>query len=248
MIATEALNKIADLLGLKFKSEKFSVTKLIDNTTTITNNSEEPFSIGDELFVVGEDSILKPAPSGEHKTRDGILLVVGEDSRISRIQEIEEASTEVEVNEVTMAKATLSDGTKILTDEDGKFEVGQKLYVITKEDEKVDAPEGEHTTDSGIVLTVDGKGEITGVKYPDETAEGSLSLEDYKNEMKKMKEAMSGMVSMMSKFSKEFDSYKTDYEDFKNSPVFDKPVARKTFAKENIADAKVAFLRNALKK
>jgi hypothetical protein len=73
MIATEALNKIADLLGLKFKSEKFSVTKLIDNMTTITNNSEDPFSIGDELFVVGEDSILKPAPSGEHKTRDGIL-------------------------------------------------------------------------------------------------------------------------------------------------------------------------------
>ena len=59
MIATEALNKIADLLGLKFKSEKFSVTKLIDNMTTITNNSEDPFSIGDELFVVGEDSILK---------------------------------------------------------------------------------------------------------------------------------------------------------------------------------------------
>jgi hypothetical protein len=30
--------------------------------------------------------------------------------------------------------------------------------------------------------------------------------------------------------------------------VFETPVARKTFAKENIADAKVAFLRNALKK
>ena len=66
--------------------------------------------------------------------------------------------------------------------------------------------------------------------------------------MKKMKEAMSEMMSALSKFSKDFESYKNDYEDFKNSPVFDKPVARKTFGKENIEDAKVAFLRNALKK
>jgi len=55
MNATEAINKIADLLGLKFKSEKFSVTKLIDDITTITNNSEGPFAVGNELFVVGED-------------------------------------------------------------------------------------------------------------------------------------------------------------------------------------------------
>jgi hypothetical protein len=51
----------------------------------------------------------------------------------------------------------------------------------------------------------------------------------------------------MSKFSKDFESYQNYYDDFKNSPVFDKPVARKTFGKENIADAKVSFLRNALR-
>jgi hypothetical protein len=255
MNATEAINKIADLLGLKFKSEKFSVTKLIDDVTTITNNSEEPFAVGNELFVVGEDSILKPAPAGEHKTRDGILLVVGEDSVISKIEEIkeevespevEESSTDVMVNEETMAKAKLTDGTEIMTDEEGDFKVGEKLYAITKEGEKVSAPEGEHTTDSGIVLTVNGEGFITGVKYPDMAGQGSL--EDYKKEMKKMKEAMSEMMAVMSKFSKDFESYKNDYEDFKNSPVFEAPVSRKTFAKENMADAKVAFLRNALKK
>jgi hypothetical protein len=243
------------LLGLKFKSEKFSVTKLIEDLTTITNNSEEPFAVGNELFVVGEDSILKPAPAGEHKTRDGILLVVGEDSVISKIEEIkeevespevEEASTDVMVNEETMAKAKLTDGTEIMTDEEGDFKVGEKLYAITKEGEKVSAPEGEHTTDSGIVLTVNGEGFITGVKYPDMAGQGSL--EDYKKEMKKMKEAMSEMMAVMSKFSKDFESYKNDYEDFKNSPVFEAPVSRKTFAKENMADAKVAFLRNALKK
>ena len=255
MNANEAINKIADLLGLRFKSEKFSVTKLIDDITTITNNSEGPFSVGDELFIVGEDSILKPAPAGEHKTRDGVLLVVGEDSIISKIEEIkeevvtpaiEDASIEIEVNEEKMSKAKLTDGTEIMTDEEGDFQVGQKLYAITQEGEKVSAPEGEHTTESGIVLTVDGEGFITGVKYPDMSGEGSL--EDYKKEMKKMKEAMSQMMTVLSKFNKDFESYKNDYEDFKNSPVFDKPVSRKTFGKENLADAKVAFLRNALKK
>jgi hypothetical protein len=255
MNANEAINKIADLLGLRFKSEKFSVTRLIDDVTTITNNSEGPFSVGDELFIVGEDSILKPAPAGEHKTRDGVLLVVGEDSIISKIEEIkeevvtpaiEDASIEIEVNEETMSKAKLTDGTEIMTDEEGDFQVGQKLYAITQEGEKVSAPEGEHTTESGIVLTVDGEGFITGVKYPDMSGEGSL--EDYKKEMKKMKEAMSQMMTVLSKFNKDFESYKNDYEDFKNSPVFDKPVSRKTFGKENLADAKVAFLRNALKK
>ena len=66
--------------------------------------------------------------------------------------------------------------------------------------------------------------------------------------MKKMKEAMGQMMSMMQNFNKDLESYKTDYEDFKNSPVFDKPIVRKSFGSENIADAKVAFLRNALKK
>ena len=32
MNATDAINRIADLLGLKFKSEKFMVTKLVDNS------------------------------------------------------------------------------------------------------------------------------------------------------------------------------------------------------------------------
>jgi hypothetical protein len=255
MNATEAINKIADLLGMKFKSEKFMVTKLVDDITTITNNSDGPFAVGDGLFIVGEDSIMKPAPAGSHKTREGLIITVGEDGIISKIEEspkveesspVNEASTEIEIETEMLSSATLTDGTKIETDEEGDFQVGQKLYVITEAGEKVSAPEGEHTTESGIVLTVDRDGFITGVKYPDESGEGSL--EDYKKEMKKMKEAMSEMISIMSKFSKDFESYKKDYEGFKNSPQFDKPITRKTFGKENLMDAKVAFLKNALKK
>lgn len=252
MNATEAINKIADLLGLKFKSEKFMVTKLVDGSTEITNNQEGPFSVGEALFVVGENSVLVPAPAGSHETREGLILTVGEDSIISKIEEkpkveeaspVDEASVEVEVETEMLSSATLTDGTKIETDEEGDFAVGQKLYVITESGERAPAPEGEHTTESGITLTVDSEGVITGVKYPDEPGEGSLE-----SDMKKMKEAMTEMLSMLNKFSKEFDSYKKDYEEFKNSPVHEAPVVKKTFGKENIMDAKVRFLRDSLRK
>ncbi len=111
MNATEAINKIAELLGLKFKSEKFMITKLVDGTTTVTNNQDGPFAIGDELFIMGDDSILKPAPSGSHKTREGLIITIGEDSVISKIEDepkeevsspINEASTEIEDNKTEL--------------------------------------------------------------------------------------------------------------------------------------------------
>jgi len=137
MNATEAINKIADLLGMKFKSEKFFATKLVDGLTEITNNKDADLAVGDELFLV-EDSILKPAPAGKHETREGLLLEVGEDSVIRLIEKKEsdesrvgEAEVEIKI-ESEMASATLTDGTKIETDEAGDFQVGQKLYVITQ--------------------------------------------------------------------------------------------------------------------
>lgn len=252
MNATEAINKIADLLGMKFKSEKFMVTKLDDNETEVTNQSEGPFTVGEVLYVVGEDSVLTPAPAGSHKTREGILLTVGQDSVIQMIAEepveevdspLEDASTEIEVETEVLSSATLTDGTKVETDEEGDFEVGQKLYVITESGERVSAPEGEHTTESGITLVVDSEGVITGVKYPDEDGEGSLETD-----LKKMKEAMGEMLKMMQKYSADLNTMKKDYEDFKNSPVHSSPVARKTFGKENILDAKVRFLKESLRK
>jgi len=87
-----------------------------------------------------------------------------------------------EVKEQNFASATLADGTKITNMVEGDFEVGQELHVITAEDQHVIAPEGSHTTDSGIVITVSGQGIITGVKYPDQEGEGSLE-EASKEEM-----------------------------------------------------------------
>ncbi len=254
MNATEAINKIADLLGMKFKAEKFFVTKLVDGTTEITNGSDDGFQVGDEIFIV-EDSIMKPAPVGTHETREGLVIELDEASRIIKItdkpesaeeERVADASTDIEIETEVMSKATLADGTKIETDEEGDFQVGQKLFVVTEGGEKKQAPEGMHTTDSGIVVTVNGGGIITGVKYPDESGEGSL--DDFKKQMRDMKEAMGSMLSLMQNYSKDFESVKNDYTEFKKSPAFSSPIMKKTFAKENILDQKLAFLKGAMKK
>jgi len=248
MNATEAISKIADLLGMKFKSEKFFTTKLIDEMTTITNNQEGPLTIGEHLFIVGEDGILSPAPVGSHKTREGLIVEVSEDGTIIKIEEepkeetrVEEAETEIEVDTEVMSKATLTDGTTIETDEEGDFAVGQKLFVIDSEGNKVQAPEGEHTTESGITLVVDAEGFITGVKYPDESGEGSL--EEMKQDMASMKKAMKEMMSVMSSFSKDLESYKKDYEEFKAQPSVVEPVVKKSFSKDKLVDMKYEFLK-----
>lgn len=99
---------------------------------------------------------------------------------LAEITNSPENNEEVKAN--NFAEATLADGTKIMNNEDGDFAVGQILHVVTEEGEHVIAPEGEHTTESGIVITVDGEGNITGVKYPDQEGEGSLD-EASKEEM-----------------------------------------------------------------
>jgi hypothetical protein len=84
----------------------------------------------------------------------------------------------VEVKAESFDSATLVDGTKITNKESDDFAVGQILYVITEAGEEVTAPSGEHTTDSGIVIVVDGEGKITGYHRPGETGQGSLSEQE----------------------------------------------------------------------
>lgn len=231
MNAKEALERISTLLNLNFKTEKFFSTKLKDGVTEITNNKVEDFMIGDEIFKMGE-STLVPVLEGEYITREGMVIKTDAMGKIvSMAAEMEDESSKVAEIEVEiedekedmMSSATLTDGTKIETDETGDFKVGQKLYVITQEGEKVSAPEGEHTTESGITLVVNGEGFITGVKYPEKDGEGSLS------EMKKMKEAMSEMIGLLkdlNDFKTEFNKLRDDFETFKKSPDRE-PVVKK---------------------
>lgn len=150
--------------------EKFAEVMLLDGSATLTYEGEMLME-GIDVFVITPDGNL-PAPDGTHLLVGGISITT-EGGKVVSITK-EETPVEQPVAEQTFAEATLVDGTKIMTDEEGDFAPGQKLYVITEAGEKVSAPEGEHTTESGIVLTVDAEGTITGVKYPDQPGEASL--------------------------------------------------------------------------
>ena len=87
----------------------------------------------------------------------------------------EETNSTENIQDQKFAEATLADGTKVTNKKDTEFAVGDELYVITEGGEEVIAPSGEHTTESGITVTVDGEGKITGIARPDEGGEGSLA-------------------------------------------------------------------------
>jgi hypothetical protein len=150
MNATEAIDKIVKLLGLKFQKESFFRTYLKDGETEITNNLEGDFQVGQTLYVVGE-STLSPAPKGEHITREGLVLVVDAESTIYEIKsEIEEAIEEVIEDEnemegskakVKMVEAKDAQGNILESD---TFDVGEMVYVVGPDGEKTPAPNGEH--------------------------------------------------------------------------------------------------------
>ncbi len=251
MNATEAITRIKNLLGLEFRAESFATTKLVDGITEVTNNKDDDFAIGDTLYVVGE-STLQPAPEGSHETREGLVVTLDSESIIIKIEakaEMEDVSEAVEdildEKEDMMSSAVLADGTKIETDEDGDFAVGQQLYFITSEGERVKALPGEHTTTSGITIVTDGDGIITGVKYPDESGEGSL--EDMKRDMEKMKESMSALVSLITelngKFKTDLSTLRKDFEGFKSQPDRE-PVLKKFNSTKDNLDYKLELIKS----
>ena len=92
------------------------------------------------------------------------------------IENSNENTEEVPVEEAkeNFASAKLVDGTEVTNDVEAEFEVGQELFVIDAEGNKVAAPEGEHALESGITVVVDSEGRIEGIHRPDEEGEGDL--------------------------------------------------------------------------
>lgn len=171
MNRTEILSKIREIFGMV--DQKFNYYK---NEEGVEFRVDE-LEMEKEVYIITPEGEL-PAPDGEIKFEDGTKLKVYE----GKIQKIE---IEEKVEE-DFDSAVLADGTKILTKEEGEFKEGQALFVIDEEGKEVPAPEGEHTTKSGIVIVVDAEGVIKGVKYPD--VEGEGSLEAAKHEDKKKSE------------------------------------------------------------
>jgi len=106
MNATDAINKIKEMLGLEFnkveepKEQEFAETRLEDGTTVVTNDKEGDFEMGDVIYVKDEDGTLTPAPAGEHTLSDGYVIVLDEESRLIeiRIPESEDVGDVVDEN------------------------------------------------------------------------------------------------------------------------------------------------------
>ena len=261
MNAKEAINKIAELLRFTFKAEKFFSTKLEDGTE-ITNNLEDDFKIGQELYVVGE-STLTPAPAGTHITREGLKLTVDAESIIIAIESKEAQDDSVVEEEMTEAR----DAQGQLLESD-TFDVGEKVYLIKEDGTKEPAPDGEHqvvlkdTSGNENKIRIQVKDgtiversnvEEMGVMEKLEEGEGMEEGSDLEKlielivpmveEMKKMK---SEMESMKSKMSAEIDALTKDFNSFKKSPEKFSVVEKKSY-KESFEDYKLELIKSMRK-
>lgn len=122
MNATEAINNIKELLGLKLKKETFYTTVLVDGETTVTNNlDKDSFEVGETLYVVGE-STLSPAPEGEHETREGLKITLDEESIIVKLEEKTEEVEEVVEEEAKKEEEVMSEEENVELAEEHNFQ------------------------------------------------------------------------------------------------------------------------------
>ena len=105
---------------------------------------------------------------------------------------VEAPKVEETVARENFASVTLADGTEVSNNMEHDFMIGQEVYVKDEAGEWVAAPEGEHTSDSGITLVVDAEGKLTGIHHPDTTGEGSL--EEMAEEVEVAKEEIAADV------------------------------------------------------
>lgn len=239
MTTEQAVKLIKEMLFGKTEI-KMAEANLMDGTI-VTNNLEGAFEVGQTLYVVDADGNLVLAPANqEHQLEDGTIVLLDEASIILEIKApgVSEM-TEGEIVEQEYASATLTDGTKI--EVEGDFEVGKKLYVIDADGNRVEAPSGEHTTDSGIVITVDAEGTITGVKRPDEAGEGSL--EGFSSELTTLKLSVEKILDLIQNQSQAFEALKNDYQEFKASED-KKPInTKKETYSQSFSDYRLEMLK-----
>ena len=136
MNASDAINKIKEMLGLEFSSvetskeveettqENFATTDLQDGTK-ITNDKEGDFELGDKIYVVDEEGVLSSAPSGEHTLRDGYVVVLDEESTLIEIR-VPESEDVADVVDEETSPEELSEQ----TEETSEFNFEDELKTI----------------------------------------------------------------------------------------------------------------------
>ena len=122
--------------------------------------------------------------------------------------EVEAPEVEAEEGtEVAMADAQLEDGTLIRYEGDTPTE-GARVVLVDEEGAEFPAPDGDHTLDSGVVISVSG-GVITAVSgAPEEApAEEAMAADDSRMadleaKVKQLQDELSGKVEEMAKIDK----------------------------------------------
>lgn len=270
--AKDAISKIKELLNLEFAEteQKFFSAQLEDGTQVTNNTDSLNLELGDTLYVVANDGNLVPAPGDmEHKLSSGEVVKLDIESKVVAMATMDTISDETpdeaevvveadEMEEEQFVTATLEDGTRITNESSDDFEVGQTLYVITEEGETVNAPEGEHVTESGIQIVVNSEGTITGVRKPDEEGEGSLEAEkevqdftSLQTEVAEIKQAISQVLDVFSKFSssteEKFEEVKNEMEQFKKSPEVEN-IKNKKLNNKSVVQSFAEYRTEQLKK
>ena len=173
--------------------------------------------------------------------------------------------------EVKMTEAMLEDGvTKV---EAEAFEPGKKIFVVSESGERGPAPEGIHTTEDGVKVTVDAQGTITAVEKPEPKVEveveaaaegdiipptGDAVNEPVKTEGDIMKEDMTKMIMQcmeaveeiakeVATVKEEMASYREKMEKMSATPAATKIStfnANPSEEKESPLDARVDHLRS----
>lgn len=223
------LKKLQVLLGLVPQSFAYKTTEGVE--MEIEGDGME---IGRKVYIITPEGEL-PAPDGEYEMEMGTKIkTMG-----GMIEEMEVLNPEQEIVDIPsdeeMTEATLVDGTKVTNKKDTGLEIGEKLYVITESGEMVDAPEGEHTTDSGIVVVVDADGIIQGIRKPDMAPEGSLEakeemsitevVETFTSAIQSLNDKMNAMTEKVMEMDERFSK-------FSSQPAGDKIYDKKGFSTE----------------
>ncbi len=260
MNATQAIDSIVKLLGLSFKKESFKSVFLVDGTE-VTNNQESEIEVGQTLYVV-KDSTLVPAPEGNHETKEGLIVTVDSESTVIAIASKSPESTDVKSEdkidveddsmiETEMTIAEDAQGQKL---ESKTFDVGEDVFLIKEDGEKVPAPNGEHQVvlkdESGNenkirIQVMDGK--ITERENVEEMKKPEMMNEDFSKDINDIKESLSKLMEvidgMNGKFKTELGSLKSDFETFKKSPERKSVEEVKTYT-DSFADYKLDLIKS----
>lgn len=82
-------NKEIETKSEDITKEKFAAGELIDGTK-VNNGSDKEFEVGDSLFVETEAGDVVDAPSGEHELKDGTVVVVDGEGKITGLRKPDE--------------------------------------------------------------------------------------------------------------------------------------------------------------